>query len=142
MNVGIVGLGLIGGSIAKAIKHNTSDTVLGYDIDKSAVYKAKLLEAIDLELTDERIGICDVIIVALYPKDTVEYIKANFKKFKKDVLVMDCGGVKGYVCDNLAEFSREKGFLFIKAMLILERKILHQGIGAYSLKKLPKKTIF
>jgi len=115
MNIGIVGLGLIGGSIAKAIKHNTSDTVLGYDIDKSAIYKAKLLEAIDLELTDERLGICDIVIVALYPKDTVTYIKNNYQKFKKDVLVMDCGGVKGYVCDNLMDFSKEKDFLFIGA---------------------------
>ena len=106
--VGIIGLGLIGGSIAKAIKHNTSDTVLGYDIDKSAIYKAKLLEAIDFELTDERLGICDIVIVALYPKDTVTYIKNNYQKFKKDVLVMDCGGVKGYVCDNLMDFSKEK----------------------------------
>ena len=115
MNIGVIGLGLIGGSIAKAIKHNTSDTVLGYDIDKSAIYKAKLLEAIDLELTDERLEICDVIIVALYPRDTVEYIKENYGKFKKDVIIMDCCGVKSYVCDELMDFSKEKGFLFVGA---------------------------
>lgn len=115
MNIGIIGLGLIGGSIAKAIKHNTADTVLGYDIDKSAVYKAKLLEAIDLELTDERLGICDIVIVALYPKDIVNFVKENCDKFKKDAIVMDCGGVKKYVCDNLMEFSKEKGFTFIGA---------------------------
>lgn len=115
MNIGIIGLGLIGGSIARAIKHNTADTVLGIDIDKSAVYKAKLLEAIDNELTDERISICDVLIVALYPEDTVEYIKSNYEKFKKGAIIMDCGGIKRYICDELMNFSKEKDFLFIGA---------------------------
>lgn len=115
MNIGIVGLGLIGGSIARAIKHDTSDTVLGYDISESTMYKAKLLEAIDLELTDERIGICDVIIIALYPRDTVDFVRSKCERFKKDVIVMDCCGIKKYVCDNLFDLAKEKGFTFVGA---------------------------
>lgn len=41
MNIAIVGLGLIGGSIAKAIKYNTDNTVYGYDIDRGVLTESK-----------------------------------------------------------------------------------------------------
>lgn len=113
MNIGIVGLGLIGGSVAKAIKRLGKDTVLGLDIDVPTVRKAKLLDAIDLELTEERIPICDMIIVALYPKDTVRWIKDNREVFAPDCVVMDCGGVKRYVCGELFPVAEEHGFCFV-----------------------------
>ena len=115
MNVGVVGLGLIGGSLARALKHDTNETVLGYDIDRSVIYKAKLLEAIDQELTPELISICDVLLIALYPQDTVRYVKENCRYFKKDLIVMDCCGVKEYVCRELMPLADEKGFCFIGA---------------------------
>jgi prephenate dehydrogenase len=115
MNIGIVGLGLIGGSIAKSIKHETTNTVLGYDLNPSTTNKAKLLEAIDLELTEDRIGICDMIIVALYPGDIVSWVKEHSHRFKNDCMVMDCGGIKEYICDELFPYAKEKGFCFIGA---------------------------
>ncbi|HOO25762.1 MAG TPA: prephenate dehydrogenase/arogenate dehydrogenase family protein, partial [Clostridiales bacterium] len=60
MNVGVVGLGLIGGSIAKAIKGRTDHKVLGFDIVDTVVYKARLINAIDAKLTDENLGDCDL----------------------------------------------------------------------------------
>ena len=59
MDIGVVGLGLIGGSMAKTIRRNTPHTVLGTDTDPQVMYKARLLEAIDGDLTDERLAICD-----------------------------------------------------------------------------------
>lgn len=115
MNIGIVGLGLIGGSMASAFKHYTEDTVLGTNRTKEIVREALLLDDIDLELTDERIGVCDYIIVALYPEATVQYVKDNYDKFKPGVIVMDICGVKKYVCDELMPFAEEKGFTFIGA---------------------------
>lgn len=115
MNIGVVGLGLIGGSVAKALNADTPNVVLGYDIDRSVIDKAKLLEAIDLELTDERIPICDVIIVALYPKDIVQWVKDHAELIKPGALVMDCGGVKGYVCDELFAFCADRPFTFVGA---------------------------
>src|SRR5665647_3839929 len=115
MNIGIVGLGLIGGSIAKSIKRETTNTVLGYDINPSTIHKAKLLDAIDLELTEDRIGICDMIIVALYPKDIIKWEKEHSDKFKKDCIVMDCGGIKEYICNELFPYAKEKGFCFVGA---------------------------
>ena len=59
MTVGVVGLGLIGGSIAKAIKYNTDNKVIGFDIDENVVLKARLLGAIDEEMTEQKISECD-----------------------------------------------------------------------------------
>ena len=123
MNIGIVGLGLIGGSIARAFKHFTTETVMGWNRSQDALYKARLLEAIDCELTDERLGICDYVIVALYPQATISYIKEKCGLFKPGAVVMDICGVKRVVCNELFPLAEEKGFTFIRGhpMAGLER---------------------
>ena len=64
MEIGIVGLGLIGGSLAKAISLNTDNTVYGYDISEQTMKKAILVNAIEQPLTDELLHQCDIVIVA------------------------------------------------------------------------------
>lgn len=115
MEIGIVGLGLIGGSIAKAIKNNTGYKAWGYDINMATVYKARLLEAIDGELTDKKLGECDVVIIALYPGAVVEYIEANAEKFKKGAIVLDCAGIKDGICERAWEVASKHGFTFVGA---------------------------
>lgn len=115
MNIGIVGLGLIGGSIARALRHDTKETVLGTDISSDVMYKAKLLEVIDGELTDERMGICDYIIISVYPQATIDFVKNNYKKFKPGAIVMDTCGVKKIVCDALMPLAAENDFTFVGA---------------------------
>ncbi len=115
MLIGVVGLGLIGGSLAKAIKYSTDNTVLGYDIDLNVLLKAKLLGAVDGELTEEKIPECDMIITGLYPQDTKDFITANANKIKKGALVIDTCGVKGYVCEDMWKTAAENGFVFIGA---------------------------
>lgn len=115
MLIGVVGLGLIGGSIAKALKYNTDNTVLGRDIDLNVLLKAKLLGAIDSELTDETIGECDMIITGLYPEATKEFISSNAKKIKQGAIVVDTCGVKRYVCEDMFRLAAENGFVFIGA---------------------------
>ena len=83
MNIAIVGLGLIGGSIAKAIKYNTDNTVYGYDIDRGVLLKAKLLGAVDEELTSDILPTCDMVILGLYPNDTLEFVRTHADKIKK-----------------------------------------------------------
>lgn len=115
MTVGVVGLGLIGGSLAKAIKYNTDNTVIGCDIDGNVVLKAKLLGAIDDEMTEQKIPECDIIITGLYPEATKKYITENAKKFKKGAIVLDTCGVKAYVCDDMYRVAKENGFTFVGA---------------------------
>ena len=113
MKIGIIGLGLIGGSMAKAIRLNTEHYVLGMDIDPNIVTKAKIIEAINEELTENNIGECDMIISALYPQATVETVKKYAHLIKKGAYLLDCGGVKEKVCNNIPEIAKENGFIFI-----------------------------
>jgi len=115
MTVGVVGLGLIGGSLAKAIKYNTDNTVIGYDIDENVILKAKLLGAIDEEMTEQKISECDIIITGLYPEATKKYITENAKKFKRGAIVLDTCGVKTYVCEDMYRVAKENGFTFVGA---------------------------
>lgn len=111
--IGIAGLGLIGGSLAKAIKQNTNHEVYGCDINETTFRRALLLNAVDGELTENTLPFCDVVIVALYPKDVVGYIKTNAGSFKKGSLVIDCCGVKEYVCDAIFPVAGANGFTFV-----------------------------
>lgn len=113
MNIGVVGLGLIGGSIAKAIKYYTEDTVYGFDIQKSVMLKAKLLGAIDTELTPELISECDMLVVALYPQATIDFVEQNARYIKKGATVIDTCGIKCAVCSRLFKVAEENGFKFI-----------------------------
>ncbi|NLO85485.1 MAG: prephenate dehydrogenase [Clostridiales bacterium] len=113
MNIAVVGLGLIGGSIAKCIKKLTPHTVLGMDVSEQVMYKARLLDAIDLELTAERLAICDMVIVATWPKTAVSYVEQNAALIKKGAIVIDVCGVKTAICEPLWKIADENGFLFV-----------------------------
>ncbi|MCL2507639.1 MAG: prephenate dehydrogenase [Oscillospiraceae bacterium] len=115
MNIGIIGLGLIGGSLAKSIRQNTDNTVWGRDIKDSVVLKAQVVNAIDGELTDDTLKQCDLVIVALYPSATVDFVTEHRGDFKKGCIVIDCCGVKERVCAPLFGIARENGFTFIGA---------------------------
>lgn len=114
MNIAIIGLGLIGGSMAKTIhKLMPQHTILGMDTNPQVIFKAKLLEAIDTELTPERLAICDMIFVATWPRAAVEYVRENAGHIRPGATVIDLCGVKRAVCEPLFEVAREHGFLFV-----------------------------
>lgn len=113
MEIGIVGLGLIGGSLAKAISQNTDHTVYGTDLSEQVVKKAVLVNAIEQQLTDDLLPQCDIVIVALYPQATIEYVREHAHLFRKESIVVDCGGIKKLVCDTLIPLAEENGFLFV-----------------------------
>ena len=115
MKIGIIGLGLMGGSLAKAISFGTEHTVWGTNRSKEAVQKALFVGAIEKELTKEDLKECDLVIVSLYPQASIDYIKENASNFKKDAIVMDISGVKRYVCDALYEVAKKNDFVFIGA---------------------------
>lgn len=111
--VGIVGLGLIGGSLAKALTKNTPHTVLGYDINQESINNAISDKVISGELTHETLSECDIVIIALYLKGTTEYIKQNADYFKKGSVIVDCCGVKREIHDEIFELMYEKSVFYI-----------------------------
>lgn len=113
MNIAVIGLGLIGGSICKALKANTFHHIMGIDTDPETVRKALEQGAIDEEITEERLGEANLTIVALYPVAIVDFIKKNADRFRKGSIVMDICGVKGYIVRNCTPILDEKGVIFI-----------------------------
>lgn len=113
MTVGIVGLGLIGGSIAKAIKCYTDEHVLATDIDESIIKLAVLVNAVDGKLCKENLNECDYVFISLYPSDAVKFVQENRRNFKKGAVVVDCCGVKRFICDKCFDIARQNNFVFI-----------------------------
>lgn len=113
MNIGIVGLGLIGGSLAKTIKLNTEHRVIGCDVDLQTILQAQLMDALDEEMDKDNLPTCDMVLVALYPAAIVEWITAHAQQFKPGALVIDCGGVKQEICRQLIPLAGENGWHFI-----------------------------
>lgn len=113
MNVGLVGLGLIGGSMAKSIKSRTSHLVWGIDIDQETMTLARLSGAIDSPLDEENLGRCDLLLIALCPRAAVEWMQAHAGLISRQAMVVDLCGVKRQVCRELSPLAREYGFSYI-----------------------------
>ena len=110
MTIGIVGLGLIGGSLARSIKVHTDFEVLGMDINPQTMLQANLLGAIDGTLTEDNLARCDVVLVALYPAAIVTWITDHQDAFRPGAWVIDCGGVKEAVCTPLNALAQGKSW--------------------------------
>lgn len=113
MKIGIVGLGLIGGSLAKAIKKRTHDSCFGIDINKASIAGALEQEAIDGELQPEELSACDLVIVSLHPEPTIDFITKNAKNFKKGGIVIDTCGVKGSIINAVEEILAQEDVEFL-----------------------------
>ncbi len=111
--IGVAGLGLIGGSMAKAIRQYTDCTLLGYDADGAVLSRALDEGVVSAALTADRLAECELVIAALYPQAVVEYVTAHRDHFRRGGTVMDCGGVKGVICGPLEDVVRDAGFYFV-----------------------------
>ena len=113
MKIAVVGLGLIGGSLARGFTALEKTEVLGYDIDESTVLQAKLYGAIAQELTEDNMKECEYIFVALYPKATEKFLADNLKNIAPGTVVVDCAGVKTSICEKCFKLAKKGGFRFI-----------------------------
>lgn len=112
MKILIIGLGLIGGSLAKAFKKFTDYDITGHDTEETVIEKALKNGDIDRSFDGNFKGF-DIIISALFPKGTIEFVTENADKIDKNTIVTDCGGVKEIVCNQIEPVAREHGFTFI-----------------------------
>ena len=112
MTVGIVGLGLIGGSFAKAY-HAAGHQVLAFDTDQSVYDFAVLSGAVNGPLTDETLPECDLILIAVYPNAAVEYLKQHGAHIGKKPIVIDCCGTKRVVCTACFPLAKQFGFTYL-----------------------------
>lgn len=113
MNIGIVGLGLIGGSMAKSIKARTGHTVCGADLDGETMTLARMCGAIDAPLTDENLPQCGLILIAIRPGAAVEWVRTHGARIAKSAIVVDLCGVKRVVVEAIAPLAEQYGFSYI-----------------------------
>ena len=112
MTVGIVGLGLIGGSLARAY-HDAGHRVLGYDRDASTVQFALLAGALDEPLSEENIGQCELLLPAVYPQAAAEYLERMGDRISPEAVVVDCCGIKREICQTGFRLAEQYGWLFV-----------------------------
>lgn len=112
MTVGILGLGLIGGSLARAYKL-AGHTVYVKNRDESMLSFAMLSGAVDGKLNEETIPQCDLILLAIYPAGSADWLEANAPLISKKALVIDCCGTKQLVCQRCFPIAKEYGFTFV-----------------------------
>ncbi len=138
MNIGIVGLGLIGGSLAKALKLSGKHKIYGFDADGSTLEFAIMTQAVDSSLTDERLSECDFVIIALYPQATIEYIESKAQFFKKSAIVVDCCGVKGRVCHACINLLLKMGLTSLEGIRWQAHNILVLSFLRRTCSEMPK----
>ncbi len=111
MKIGIVGLGLIGGSILKAIKARTNHLCYGYNRSKNTLIQAQAF--LDGVLDTITIQDMDVIFLCVAPTVAVNYLKDNIDYIKRGTIVIDVCGVKEYIIKSVEDLCLEKGINFI-----------------------------
>ena len=108
MNIGIVGLGLIGASYAKSLK-KYGYKIYGIDIDKNSLDYALKYNIIDFGDTNPRniLKKADVVFVCLYPEETVKFIHKNINNFKRGSIIADVVGIKRNIIDSLDIYKND-----------------------------------
>lgn len=112
MTVGILGLGLIGGSLARAYALD-GHTVYAYDKDEHMLSFAQLSGAVHGVLTRETIPQCQLILLAIYPGGSAAWLESNGELICQDALVMDCCGIKREICARCFPVAAKYGFTFV-----------------------------
>ena len=113
MTVGILGLGLIGGSLVKAFRERTDYTVLGCDANASVEGFARLSDMVHGELNEKTVSDCGLVILAAYPAASKAWLEENASRIGRSALVIDCLGTKERICSLGFQLAEKYGFTFV-----------------------------
>lgn len=112
MKVGILGLGLIGGSLARAYALE-GHTVFAIQRNESMLSFAMLAGAVHGRLDEETIPQCDLILLAIYPDGSASWLETNAHLVSAKALVIDCCGIKTEICSRCFPLAQKYGFTFV-----------------------------
>jgi len=112
MNVGILGLGLIGGSLARAYS-KAGHKVYACVRNKDMLDFAQIAGAVHGSLDESTIPACDLILLAIFTDGSAAWLEKNAEFVSKDALVIDCCGIKKAICDRCFPLAEKYGFTFI-----------------------------
>ncbi|MBR6595288.1 MAG: prephenate dehydrogenase/arogenate dehydrogenase family protein [Oscillospiraceae bacterium] len=112
MNVGILGLGLIGGSLARAYAME-GHTVYACNRTESMLSFAMLAGAVHGKLEECTIPECDLILLSIYPDGSATWLEENAHLISRSAMVIDCCGIKREICQRCFPVARKYGFTFV-----------------------------
>lgn len=112
MTVGVLGLGLIGGSLCRAYAL-AGHRVLAANRSQQMLSFAILSGAVEAKLDESNIGQCDLILLAIYPAGSAKWLEDNGHLVNPNALVIDCCGVKQEVCARCFPVAEKYGFTFV-----------------------------
>lgn len=112
MTVGILGLGLIGGSLARAYM-KAGHTVLACDKDESILDFAQLYGAVSAPLDETNISCCELILLSVYADASATWLEEHAHLISKNALVIDCCGIKAQICKRCFPLAQQYGFTFV-----------------------------
>ena len=112
MTVGILGLGLIGGSLARAYALE-GHTVYAIQRNEDMLAFAMLSGAVHGRLDETTVPQCDLLLLAIYPAGSAAWLEKNGHLVKKDALVIDCCGIKEEICRRCFPVAQANGFTFV-----------------------------
>lgn len=110
-HVGIVGLGLMGGSFAKAL-HEGGREVFAWN-RTHATLELAMIDTVAGELNDMSIPSCELLILAGYPASAIEWLKEKAPLISTGTIVIDTVGVKRAVCQSSFPLAKKYGFAFV-----------------------------
>ncbi len=113
MNIVISGLGIIGGSFAKAIKKYTDHYIIGINRSPKPLEDALACGAIDEIGSTKSLERADILILGTFPEAAVKFVRDNAELIPKSCIVIDSSGIKSDICPELTALSNEYGFTFI-----------------------------
>lgn len=125
MRVVVVGLGVIGGSFCMALKNNGYNDVYGIDKDKNTLKKAKDMGIIKEGYLDGKyiLKSADLVMISIYPKLLIDFIKENKDNFKEGAIITDTTGIKEMFVDDIVNIiPSEVDFIFGHPMAGREKK--------------------
>ncbi len=113
MKVVISGLGIIGGSFAKAIKKYTDNFIVGINRSRKPLEDALQCGAIDVIGTVDDLKDADMLILGTFPEAAVNFVKENASLIPEKCIVIDSAGIKSEICPELSAISEKYGFSFV-----------------------------
>ncbi len=114
MNIGIVGLGLMGGSFGRTLYTKGGFKVYGEDLSDSAFLKAELLHAVSEKLDEKSAAKLDMLILAVTPDKVESILEKYLPHLKKGAVVTDFCGIKRGVVKTMKAFSEKyKDIIFV-----------------------------
>lgn len=113
MNIVIVGLGIIGGSLAKAFAKYTNHHIIGINRSEITVQQALNDGAIHEIGTLDSLGKADVVYMCTYPEHIVSFMENNAGYFRKNCIITDVCGIKKNICGRLTDICEKNGLQYV-----------------------------